>query len=170
MSQIEGVPAGIKAVAYREARPGDHVLHPDYECPQRVGNHHEYSGSQLIVEKDNIYNVWLLEFVKIPEGYERAGDKPKDWFREPNHDDYYVSSINLTPHRFSHFYEPFETTDRRRIILRKKATKKRFVVAELELPAENDQVMRVFVETINSKYGYRGQYSTDHRIEEREVA
>lgn len=126
--------------------------------------------AEVFLVVDNVYGILDLSLVDVPKGYERAGDKPGEWFREPTLGELFISATEKSvAARIDAFTALHPDIDRRRIILRKKTTKKRFVVAEFELPAEHGRVTRVFVETINDKHGYRGQYSADYRIEEREV-
>lgn len=169
MSQIEGVPLGTKLVGIRHINLYEFAIGRGGSIFQSVPEYqHFWTGVNYpIIEPDNVYGRVDLADIAIPKGYELAGNKPEEWFREPMHDDYYVSSINLTPHRFSHFYEPFETADRRRIILRKKATKKQFVVAEVEIL---NGYYPLHVEAELHKVGHSIKSEMSFRIEEREVA
>ena len=64
MNDIEGLPPGTKI--------GPIIcVEMDRGCPQVTAQ----------LEPDNIYGVLDLASLPIPDGYERAGEKPEEWFR-----------------------------------------------------------------------------------------
>lgn len=93
------------------------------------------------LEPDNVYDVFLDDVV-IPEGYERAGDKPEEWFRTlkwgvkiPDMDLFYLDYVDnaVLSCRSGVIFHKSSTEDTRRIILRNVKRTKRVLVAEWDI-------------------------------------
>jgi hypothetical protein len=130
--QIEGLPVGTKLTGFRRR---DQVDSASFTldatgCIIRVYNV-DWEGSRVIpvIKPDNVYGVYDLEAVPIPEGYERAGALLKDWFRVPRPADTWLSDVGLVVGPGWDLSD--DMTPRERIILRKKPAKRVLVI---ELP------------------------------------
>lgn len=116
--QIPGVPLGMRIKALRS--PGE-------------GLGGAFNSYHVEFEPDNVYGL-DLDSVLIPEGYERDGNCPKEWFRTLKAGDLYVPMCDGS---VPYLAETSDVVgDRRRIIVRRKKTKKRFVIVEAEVPTE----------------------------------
>src|SRR5258708_3591844 len=84
MSQerIKGIPEWLKVVEFRPAKAGEWIM--TSVGPEKNDYNFRHAIS-FILAPDNVYNVYDLAEVKIPEGYRRV---EKDWFREPKGEDY----------------------------------------------------------------------------------
>jgi hypothetical protein len=125
--RIDGLPPGVKVSSLtftrnREEMRGEFVR-----------------GATVTLEPDNVYGVLDLASVPIPAGYERVGDKPEEWFRDPLPDEFTLCNLNgdgrcLYASAVHRLHESDATDDRRRIILRKvKPNTKRVLVIELPI-------------------------------------
>ena len=162
--RIEGVPVGTKLVAIRRPVCGEYVLNVSNMRPERVYVVGQFAGGGYpIIAPDNVYGVVDLATFPIPDGYERDGDKPEDWFRDLNSTDscWYLSSGGGKA--YLHQKGESCTDDCRRIILRKlKPKTKRVLVVECEQPWHNGEPAALTV-----IYHNENMRVISHRIEER---
>lgn len=99
-------------------------------------------GGFIELETANVYGLIDLREAKIPEGYERAGDTPEEWFRTfewgvniPDMDLFYLDYVDnaVLPCRSGVIFHKNSTEDRRRIILCKVKRTRRVLVAEWDM-------------------------------------
>lgn len=132
--RIEGVPAGCKLVRIGVGRKGEHYLDVSGEVFVSDGTH---LWIYPILTPDNCYGTLDLTTVPVPEGYERDGDKPEEWFREYVIGETVINSAGraVVPHSY------ISQSDSRRIILRRIAAKtKRVLVEEIEIADSKDHI------------------------------
>ncbi len=132
--KIEGVPVGMKLVRIGRALPGDLGLN-SYGETQTFPDGTE-SENIPILDWDNVYRQ-DLSTVPIPEGYERDGETPEEWFRSAKVDETFLGSLSKQAVTRTKCYVP---GDLRRIIIRKIAPKTRRVLV-VEFPAEAGEAM-----------------------------
>lgn len=84
--RIDGVPAWLKAIAYRPARE-------EFYLDPATGQ--LWLGSTrervLIVVPDNEYGTYRIQSVPVPDGYEYAGTTPEEWFRIARRGEQFIS-------------------------------------------------------------------------------
>jgi hypothetical protein len=109
---IDGLPPGVKVSSLTFTRNGEEMRGEFVR------------GATVTLEPDNAYGALDLASVPIPAGYERDGDKPEGWFRDPLPDELTLCNLNgdgrcLYASAVHRLHESDATDDRRRIILRK---------------------------------------------------
>ena len=130
---LPGVPVGTKLVGIRRVMKGEYWIDSLGSLRQRESNAPSL-GVLPIVEPDNVYGVIDLNTVSIPEGYERDGTSPEEWFRKVQSGHWFIADDLKVLHALVSSYG-------RRIILRKKKKTKRVLVAEFELGTFDSEVI-----------------------------
>lgn len=110
--QIEGLPVGTKLVGIRSLRKDDHYISPN---DGKVYKSDRDSCSVYpIICADNAYAEIDLAAIPVPDGYERDGETPEEWFRIAKLDDKFVAANNC--HRIVSGW--VNSADTRRIVVR----------------------------------------------------
>lgn len=140
--QIEGVPVGCKLVRIGVPEVGEFFIGAGGITNKAIYKYESNSLQQYypIIAPDNVYNAIDLTKVKIPNGYERDGDKVEEWFRLAEHGKlYFTSGYTISVRSYSPCATDSLNTDGR-IILRKIAPKtKKVLVIEVEIPILADE-------------------------------
>lgn len=79
--EMQGVPPGLKVVKIAVAKKGERYIVPT--SGSVVLSSYGTATRVAIVEKDNIYDVWALETVGIPNGHVRDGACVSEYYRVP---------------------------------------------------------------------------------------
>jgi len=137
--QIEGIPVGCRLVRIGAVMAGEWVL--DWEgVPYTFTGYDGGNKNYVIVAPDNVYTVYNLTSVAIPAGYERDGEKIEEWFREPQAEEWFLTTLQNAVKNTRSFRAVYEgkSGDYRRIILRPIAPKtKKVLVVEFEDPSDS---------------------------------
>lgn len=158
---IEGVPDHLKVTGYRPVKYGEYRLVCVYGGGRADGAKWNVqstsTGLATIVEPDNVYNVYNLADVEIPEGYEFVE------FRDVVAGDSYIAKHRTLIESST---GPTFHDDQRRIIVKPVAKKtRRFLVAEQEIGDMEPSRCVVHYR----KGGDGNAYPLPFRIEEREI-
>jgi hypothetical protein len=167
-----GVPVGLCVTEFRVPISGEHVLDNPGNKPGKAsgGARIVPSVAYPILAIDNDYGVWDLNEVKIPEGYERAGEKVEEWYRTPNAGEEYVSSLG--GYIACRSEGGGQSNGMTRIIIRKKA-KRRVLVVEADLhpdlhPDDGDFLAGPASLLLSAAFGTQSIAIDRVRIEERD--
>lgn len=154
---IEGIADHLKITSYRSIGHGEHYFvwgeHQTWEYCQDSIDHYP------VVEPDNVYNVYDLAEVKIPEGFEFVE------FRTVVKDDRVINSFGELETVLYGFIHTM-AQDYRRIVVKPVAKKTRRVVVIDEFDMPEFMVHGV---TVHDEW-FDNALKLNFRIEEREIS
>ena len=111
-----------------EIKEGDYITGPEGR-PEQVKFPTAFAGvPQAILAPDNVYGMVDLTQIAIPAGYERIAYFIHDWFRCPTFGEWFMNICSMPEQALNNFFIS-SWEDKRRIILKKKTSVRRYLVA-----------------------------------------